>query len=35
MSLNRVFQRKFLLKYDQKKVFTTWFIVYVGIAVAG
>ena len=29
------FTAKFLLKYDQKKVFTTWFIVYVGIAVAG
>ena len=29
------FTVKFLLKYDQKNVFTTWFIVYVGIAVAG
>lgn len=29
------FTVKFVLKYNQKKVFTTWFIVYVGIAVAG
>lgn len=29
------FTAKFVLHYDQKKVFTTWFIVYVGIAVAG
>lgn len=29
------FTAKFLLKYEQKNVFTTWFIVYVGIAVAG
>lgn len=29
------FSLKFLFKYEKKNVFTTWFIVYVGIAVAG